>query len=244
MNISSTLLGAAFALVSFSTPAMAVTLFGSLSNFDCINDAGEIVRGFEIELEGVHPADISFTFGNPYIRYGDPVSIATATGTIVRYASAFGAGGWAVGTPVPCEARREIPSNFEADAPLSQWARGFGMGHEYLSALWDAHAPTKVSEDLGSCLMVLTFFASRELAEEYQREFRALDRPLESFAEQMIDLFPEALTQYMLLGISIAAVLRQRPTAAPVGSVKIDRNDPCPCGSGKKYKDCCGAAVH
>ncbi|MGH8021636.1 MAG: YchJ family protein [Opitutaceae bacterium] len=24
---------------------------------------------------------------------------------------------------------------------------------------------------------------------------------------------------------------------------KIGRNDPCPCGSGKKYKRCCGAAV-
>ncbi len=21
---------------------------------------------------------------------------------------------------------------------------------------------------------------------------------------------------------------------------KVGRNDPCPCGSGKKYKDCCG----
>ncbi len=24
-------------------------------------------------------------------------------------------------------------------------------------------------------------------------------------------------------------------------SVKVGRNDPCPCGSGKKYKKCCGA---
>ena len=24
-------------------------------------------------------------------------------------------------------------------------------------------------------------------------------------------------------------------------SEKIGRNDPCPCGSGKKYKNCCGA---
>ncbi|NMA34368.1 MAG: SEC-C domain-containing protein, partial [Clostridiaceae bacterium] len=24
-------------------------------------------------------------------------------------------------------------------------------------------------------------------------------------------------------------------------SNKIGRNDPCPCGSGKKYKKCCGA---
>jgi len=25
------------------------------------------------------------------------------------------------------------------------------------------------------------------------------------------------------------------------GSAKVGRNDPCPCGSGKKYKKCCGA---
>jgi uncharacterized protein YecA (UPF0149 family) len=24
---------------------------------------------------------------------------------------------------------------------------------------------------------------------------------------------------------------------------KVGRNDLCPCGSGKKYKKCCGAAV-
>ncbi|HWS13947.1 MAG TPA: SEC-C metal-binding domain-containing protein [Rhodocyclaceae bacterium] len=23
---------------------------------------------------------------------------------------------------------------------------------------------------------------------------------------------------------------------------KVGRNDPCPCGSGKKYKKCCGAS--
>jgi SWIM/SEC-C metal-binding protein len=26
----------------------------------------------------------------------------------------------------------------------------------------------------------------------------------------------------------------------PVKSIKIDRNSSCPCGSGKKYKKCCG----
>jgi preprotein translocase subunit SecA len=25
-----------------------------------------------------------------------------------------------------------------------------------------------------------------------------------------------------------------------ISSVKVGRNDPCPCGSGKKYKKCCG----
>ncbi len=28
----------------------------------------------------------------------------------------------------------------------------------------------------------------------------------------------------------------------PVQSSKVNRNDPCSCGSGKKYKKCCGAA--
>jgi len=35
-----------------------------------------------------------------------------------------------------------------------------------------------------------------------------------------------------------------RPAAAPavtaVPRAKVGRNDPCPCGSGKKYKKCCG----
>ena len=33
----------------------------------------------------------------------------------------------------------------------------------------------------------------------------------------------------------------RKPVRKPTKSVKIGRNDPCPCGSGKKYKKCCGA---
>ena len=33
---------------------------------------------------------------------------------------------------------------------------------------------------------------------------------------------------------------RAAEKAVPVKRVKIGRNDPCPCGSGKKYKNCCG----
>lgn len=31
------------------------------------------------------------------------------------------------------------------------------------------------------------------------------------------------------------------PKEAPRQSIKVGRNAPCPCGSGKKYKKCCGA---
>ena len=85
LKTTALLLSAALGFGTFSTPALATTMFGSLSNFDVVNDTGEICRGFEIELEGVNPSDISFTFGNPYIRYGDPTLTPTGSGgTIVR----------------------------------------------------------------------------------------------------------------------------------------------------------------
>ncbi len=37
-----------------------------------------------------------------------------------------------------------------------------------------------------------------------------------------------------------SAATRQRPAAVRRAEAKIGRNDPCPCGSGKKYKKCCG----
>ena len=35
--------------------------------------------------------------------------------------------------------------------------------------------------------------------------------------------------------------LQQRKSNTIVREKKVGRNDPCPCGSGKKYKKCCGA---
>lgn len=37
-----------------------------------------------------------------------------------------------------------------------------------------------------------------------------------------------------------ALYLEQKKSGTVVKGKKIGRNDPCPCGSGKKYKKCCG----
>ena len=39
------------------------------------------------------------------------------------------------------------------------------------------------------------------------------------------------------------AVAGARRNGSPSGATKIGRNSPCPCGSGRKYKRCCGANV-
>lgn len=37
-----------------------------------------------------------------------------------------------------------------------------------------------------------------------------------------------------------ALYLEQKKSGTVVKGTKVGRNDPCPCGSGKKYKHCCG----
>jgi preprotein translocase subunit SecA len=41
--------------------------------------------------------------------------------------------------------------------------------------------------------------------------------------------------------VSEAAAAAEQEKAQPMRTgPKVGRNDPCPCGSGKKYKQCCG----
>jgi hypothetical protein len=73
-------------------PAFAQTTFGTLSNFDVFNDTGQECHGFEIELDGISSTDISFTFGAPYQRYGNPQVVDFAGGVYVRYESSYDTG--------------------------------------------------------------------------------------------------------------------------------------------------------
>ena len=95
-------LAIALVAVSFGSQAVAAGVapvtYGTLSNFDAINDTGQPCNGFEIELEGISPGDVVYTFGDTggptpvlYIRYGKPTILrnAAGTGTIVRYASPY-----------------------------------------------------------------------------------------------------------------------------------------------------------
>ena len=66
--------------------------------------------------------------------------------------------------------------------------------------------------------------------------------------EQLIDEIKEK-TALFLLNVKIEAQPTMRQVAKPImvveqktarADTKISRNAPCPCGSGKKYKQCCG----
>ena len=144
--------------------------------------------------------------------------------------------------PPGCEIRSQPLDNLADDAALSQWARGFLTGHTYLDDSWNDYTPEELDEELGFMLMVLTFFATPALAEAYHKEGKG-KTSLEQLAETVVRIFSDAMREYAHLGRSIyqarraAGDLDQESLARP----KVGRNDPCPCGSGKKFKKCCGA---
>lgn len=103
-QISRTMILALFVLGGFvgaTAVAQQVTTYGTLSNFDCVNDTDHECHGFEIELEDVFDTDVVYTFGAPYERYGDPIVIRTPIGCIIRYASAYDSANhaWLATTP-------------------------------------------------------------------------------------------------------------------------------------------------
>lgn len=144
--------------------------------------------------------------------------------------------------PSGCEIRPVPLENLAEDAPLSQWAQGFAMGHDYLADIWDEYTPDALDEDLGSSLMVLTFFASPKLAETYRQEAKSMSS-LDEVTHTVVTLLPDAMREYAHLG---RAIYQARREAGEVGLESgsrpcIGRNDPCACGSGRKFKHCCGA---
>ncbi len=55
----------AFSFALFTIPVRATTLYGSLSNFDVINDTGQTAHGFEIELDGLPTLEYLFNIRQP-----------------------------------------------------------------------------------------------------------------------------------------------------------------------------------
>jgi hypothetical protein len=93
-------------------------------------------------------------------------------------------------------------------------------------------------------------FALSTRAEISRGRIRALFRKIEDiaggFAEEEVEIVQLALDERLMLHghnpvfySETEEPSSEAPQPAPSG--KVGRNDPCPCGSGKKFKKCCGA---
>ena len=111
------------------------------------------------------------------------------------------------------------------------WIAGFGEAIALREAAWRAIAS---GADAAASAAVIYLLALTEIA--------ANQSPLTSIEINAIsDAAPIAIPEQVARLYAALAHGRETPaaTAAPAG--KVGRNDPCPCGSGKKSKKCCGA---
>ncbi len=151
-----------------------------------------------------------------------------------------------VSLPAGCEFYDDMMANFEDGAPIHDWSVGFAIGHDWQKNLMSQYTPAELSEELGFQMMVLRFFASSEIALAFIEKSTKEGLTIESMAEDMRGIFPDALTGYAHLAKTIQTVLAESK-ASQKQSTNVDktgRNEPCPCGSGKKYKKCCGSVLH
>jgi uncharacterized protein len=136
--------------------------------------------------------------------------------------------------------RGEAVQGKDGIAALAPWAAGFTNALNAFPALRDA---AENDEELAATMIgILRHLpmepeAEAELREEFEREQEDIDRDA-----PLADL-DEALDELMACIFGIADITRpNRPIVRE--TPKVGRNDPCPCGSGRKYKICHGREVH
>lgn len=119
----------------------------------------------------------------------------------------------------------------------SAWAVGFLRAVELHPDTWEAMLDEK---DFGDALDAVEALAST-LDDEPQapvptgaQRQATIDRMIGDVADIHEFFRPYRLSGTTPQGLRVETLRRSEP--------KIGRNDPCPCGSGRKYKHCCGAS--
>ncbi len=115
-----------------AAPSHATQAYGSLNNFDVVNDTEHECHGFEIELEDVHTRDITYTYdwnhyGAPHIEEdsSDPLHPIVR----VRYeATKNPDGSWSAYTAIPAGPVQPTDGHQFVDPSVNFGGEHFGVG--------------------------------------------------------------------------------------------------------------------
>jgi len=117
--------------------------------------------------------------------------------------------------------------HFGEALPGEEWADGFLAGIEMRRNAWDPMFADRRADQIVLSILALSGDTPQEFIGRFTPEMREL----------VLEQLPVTLQM-------IAAYWRDPerafPRREPVRSTKVGRNAPCPCGSGLKFKRCCG----
>jgi uncharacterized protein len=126
----------------------------------------------------------------------------------------------------------------DGNTPANDWANGFLRGMEFGKEDW---AVLLNDDENGGSLIPIFALANEHNPDPKMRSYK--------------DLISTELRETLIVGAAAGTTQIYRYFKAqrflsndPLGNMpdflrtmpKIGRNDPCPCGSGKKFKQCCG----
>jgi len=105
------------------------------------------------------------------------------------------------------------------------WSEGFRSGLSYFCPVFG----TYLQQDKLLFALILPLIQLSFQPEGWEHEFTLAER------RELVAGIPETLFQ-------IGQQMHKQAHRPVRQGTKVGRNDPCPCGSGKKYKKCCGAS--
>jgi uncharacterized protein len=123
---------------------------------------------------------------------------------------------------------RPIIDNFSMAMTGEEWALGFMTGVDMQEDAWDPLFDDPHADQLLLPILALCGDIPDEMQEQLTDEM----------CEAILDQLPAAL---QMIAAYWHAPNQSFPRHNPVRSTKVGRNEPCPCGSGKKFKKCCGS---
>lgn len=122
--------------------AHASVAYGSINNFDTVNDTSNVCHGFEIELDDIRTMDITYTYD--YNHYGIPKitevttndSLGWHTNVLVDYEAVWTGTGWSAYTAIPTNNIPPTAGHAFTNPSLNFGGEHFGVGYR--------NSPTKV----------------------------------------------------------------------------------------------------
>jgi len=112
--------------------ARASIAYGTINNFDTVNDTGVPCHGFEIELDDIHSTDITYTYN--WNHYGTPQitednSVPLHPKVFVRYEAVRSNGVWSAYTAVPSGPIAPTQGHQFTNPSLNFGGEHFGAGY-------------------------------------------------------------------------------------------------------------------